>query len=172
MRNNPALNCKANSSSAPYMEHDGPQYLSATDGVFRRPSKGQSLISYLSEQDFGSCADLEKENAHFSISESLIAAIELMKCNVMCRQLQEEEDDSDREICELKRKIRLRRQQIQIRQTLSNYGDRESSSKNRLMRGLWFGDRSAASGQWDVSMAFPCANGVIVKPFSSLVQIE
>ncbi|XP_075427101.1 run domain Beclin-1-interacting and cysteine-rich domain-containing protein isoform X2 [Ascaphus truei] len=129
MRNNPALNCKANSSSAPYMEHDGPQYLSATDGVFRRPSKGQSLISYLSEQDFGSCADLEKENAHFSISESLIAAIELMKCNVMCRQLQEEEDDSDREICELKRKIRLRRQQIQIRQTLSNYGDRESSSQ-------------------------------------------
>lgn len=28
--------------------------------MFRRPSEGQSLISYLSEQDFGSCADLEK----------------------------------------------------------------------------------------------------------------
>ncbi|XP_061426446.1 LOW QUALITY PROTEIN: run domain Beclin-1-interacting and cysteine-rich domain-containing protein-like [Lethenteron reissneri] len=49
----------------------------------RRPSEGQSLLSYLSEQDFAMCADLEKENAHFSISESLIAAIELMKCNLL-----------------------------------------------------------------------------------------
>lgn len=31
--------------------------------MFRRPSQGQSLISYLSEQDFGSCADLEKVGA-------------------------------------------------------------------------------------------------------------
>ena len=36
-------------------EHSG-----VPDGMFRKPSKGQSLISYLSEQDFGSCADLEK----------------------------------------------------------------------------------------------------------------
>uniref|UniRef100_A0A9J8AIH0 Rubicon autophagy regulator n=1 Tax=Cyprinus carpio carpio TaxID=630221 RepID=A0A9J8AIH0_CYPCA len=86
------------------------------DGLFRRPSEGQSLISYLSEQDFGSCADLEKENAHFSISESLIAAIELMKCN-MRRPLEEaeEEGDSDSEIQQLKQKIRLRR--LQIRHT-------------------------------------------------------
>ncbi|KAJ7421249.1 Run domain Beclin-1-interacting and cysteine-rich domain-containing protein [Pitangus sulphuratus] len=93
--------------------HDSGQYLSSGEGMFRRPSEGQSLISYLSEQDFGSCADLEKENAHFSISESLIAAIELMKCNMMSRQLEEEEeDDSDKEIQELKQKIRIRRQQI------------------------------------------------------------
>ncbi|NXM04515.1 RUBIC protein, partial [Tyrannus savana] len=92
---------------------DSGQYLSSGEGMFRRPSEGQSLISYLSEQDFGSCADLEKENAHFSISESLIAAIELMKCNMMSRQLEEEEeDDSDKEIQELKQKIRIRRQQI------------------------------------------------------------
>uniref|UniRef100_A0AAY4DUI6 RUN domain-containing protein n=1 Tax=Denticeps clupeoides TaxID=299321 RepID=A0AAY4DUI6_9TELE len=84
-----------------------------TDGMFRKPSEGQSLISYLAEQDFGSCADLEKENAHFSISESLIAAIELMKCN-MRRHVEdaEEEGDSDSEIQQLKQKIRLRRQQI------------------------------------------------------------
>lgn len=31
--------------------------------MFRKPSEGQSLISYLSEQDFGSCADLEKVRA-------------------------------------------------------------------------------------------------------------
>ncbi|XP_076007331.1 run domain Beclin-1-interacting and cysteine-rich domain-containing protein isoform X2 [Genypterus blacodes] len=99
------------SSGSLYMESHGSQY--SSDGMFRKPSEGQSLISYLSEQDFGSCADLEKENAHFSISESLIAAIELMKYN-MRRQEEgaEEEGDSDSEIQQLKQKIRLRRQQI------------------------------------------------------------
>ncbi|KFR06049.1 Run domain Beclin-1 interacting and cysteine-rich containing protein, partial [Opisthocomus hoazin] len=101
--------------SSLYLEYDSGQYLSSGEGMFRRPSEGQSLISYLSEQDFGSCADLEKENAHFSISESLIAAIELMKCNMMSRQLEEEEEDSDKEIQELKQKIRIRRQQIRTR---------------------------------------------------------
>ncbi|XP_075878842.1 run domain Beclin-1-interacting and cysteine-rich domain-containing protein isoform X2 [Nelusetta ayraudi] len=92
----------------------GSRYSGASDGMFRKPSEGQSLISYLSEQDFGSCADLEKENAHFSISESLISAIELMKYN-MRRQTEEceEEGDSDSEIQQLKQRIRLRRQQIQ-----------------------------------------------------------
>ncbi|XP_019358989.1 PREDICTED: run domain Beclin-1-interacting and cysteine-rich domain-containing protein isoform X3 [Gavialis gangeticus] len=101
--------------SSLYMEHDTSQYLSSGEGMFRRPSQGQSLISYLSEQDFGSCADLEKENAHFSISESLIAAIELMKCNMLSQQLEEEEEESDKEIQELKQKIRIRRQQIRTK---------------------------------------------------------
>lgn len=99
--------------------------------MFRRPSEGQSLISYLSEQDFGSCADLEKENAHFSISESLIAAIELMKCNMMSQCLEEEEveeEDSDREIQELKQKIRLRRQQIRTKHLLPAYQETEHGS--------------------------------------------
>ncbi|KAM7013085.1 run domain Beclin-1-interacting and cysteine-rich domain-containing protein isoform 3-T3 [Tautogolabrus adspersus] len=96
-----------------YMESHGCQYSSIPDGMFRKPSEGQSLISYLSEQDFGSCADLEKENAHFSISESLIAAIELMKYNLRRQEEEgEEEGDSDSEIQQLKQKIRLRRQQI------------------------------------------------------------
>ncbi|TSK53810.1 Run domain Beclin-1-interacting and cysteine-rich domain-containing protein [Bagarius yarrelli] len=89
----------------------GLQYGSMSDGLFRKPSEGQSLISYLSEQDFGSCADLEKENAHFSISESLIAAIELMKCKMKVEEADEDED-SDCEIQQLKQKIRQRRQQI------------------------------------------------------------
>ncbi|KAG9266891.1 run domain Beclin-1-interacting and cysteine-rich domain-containing protein isoform X1 [Astyanax mexicanus] len=103
----------SSSQSSLYMEANGFQYNTVPDGMFRKPSEGQSLISYLSEQDFGSCADLEKENAHFSISESLIAAIELMKCN-MCRRAEETEEDgdSDSEIQQLKQKIRLRRQQI------------------------------------------------------------
>ncbi|XP_047442164.1 run domain Beclin-1-interacting and cysteine-rich domain-containing protein isoform X3 [Mugil cephalus] len=107
---------KCNDTSIPsslYMESYGSQHSNVLDGMFRKPSEGQSLISYLSEQDFGSCADLEKENAHFSISESLIAAIELMKYN-LGRQEEEgdEEGDSDSEIQQLKQKIRLRRQQI------------------------------------------------------------
>lgn len=106
----------SSSHSSLYMESNGSQYNSIPDGSFRRPSEGQSLISYLSEQDFGSCADLEKENAHFSISESLIAAIELMKCNMRRRAEEaEEEGDSDSEIQKLKQKIRLRR--LQIRRT-------------------------------------------------------
>ncbi|XP_041621148.1 run domain Beclin-1-interacting and cysteine-rich domain-containing protein isoform X13 [Vulpes lagopus] len=107
------------------------QYLCSGEGMFRRPSEGQSLISYLSEQDFGSCADLEKENAHFSISESLIAAIELMKCNMMSQCLEEEEEeeeDSDREIQELKQKIRLRRQQIRTKNLLPVYQETEHGS--------------------------------------------
>ncbi|KAM7387948.1 hypothetical protein PAMP_024152 [Pampus punctatissimus] len=103
----------ASTSSSLYLESHGSKYCSVPDGMFRKPSEGQSLISYLSEQDFGSCADLEKENAHFSISESLIAAIELMKYNLRRQEEEgEEEGDSDCEIQQLKQKIRLRRQQI------------------------------------------------------------
>ncbi|KAL4630777.1 run domain Beclin-1-interacting and cysteine-rich domain-containing protein-like isoform X3 [Arapaima gigas] len=100
------------SPSSGYLQSDGSQRSNMSDGMFRKPSEGQSLISYLSEQDFGTCADLEKENAHFSISESLISAIELMKCNV-CMVEDDYEDDSDCEIQQLKREIHLRRQQIQ-----------------------------------------------------------
>ncbi|XP_049641838.1 run domain Beclin-1-interacting and cysteine-rich domain-containing protein [Suncus etruscus] len=117
--------------SSLYMEHESGQHLCSGEGIFRRPSEGQSLISYLSEQDFGSCADLEKENAHFSISESLIAAIELMKCNMMNQCLEEEEDgeeDSDQEIQELKQKIRLRRQQIRTKNLLPVYQETEHGS--------------------------------------------
>ncbi|XP_030647387.1 run domain Beclin-1-interacting and cysteine-rich domain-containing protein [Chanos chanos] len=103
----------SSNSSSLYMESNGQEYHTIPDRMFRKPSEGQSLISYLSEQDFGSCADLEKENAHFSICESLIAAIELMKCNMRARMEEaEEEGDSDCEIQQLKQKIRLRRQQI------------------------------------------------------------
>ncbi|XP_029795357.1 run domain Beclin-1-interacting and cysteine-rich domain-containing protein isoform X6 [Suricata suricatta] len=117
--------------SSLYMEYEGGQYLCSGEGIFRRPSEGQSLISYLSEQDFGSCADLEKENAHFSISESLIAAIELMKCNMMSQCLEEEEEeeeDSDREIQELKQKIRLRRQQIRTKNLFPGCQEAEHGS--------------------------------------------
>ncbi|KAL8188252.1 UNVERIFIED_CONTAM: hypothetical protein K2H54_064222 [Gekko kuhli] len=134
----------ASAAGSVYVEYDSGQYLNSGEGMFRRPSEGQSLISYLSEQDFGSCADLEKENAHFSISESLIAAIELMKCNMMNRQLEEEEaDDSDKEIQELKQKIRIRRQQIRTRQLHPAYQDVSSDSFMVTDSGSQFSSRDS-----------------------------
>lgn len=50
---------------------DGSQYSGPPDGMFRKPSKGQSLISYLSEQDFGSCADLEKVKYWTSVMQEI-----------------------------------------------------------------------------------------------------
>ncbi|XP_012298611.1 run domain Beclin-1-interacting and cysteine-rich domain-containing protein isoform X3 [Aotus nancymaae] len=132
--------------SSLYMEYEGSRYL-CSEGMFRRPSEGQSLISYLSEQDFGSCADLEKENAHFSISESLIAAIELMKCNMMSQCLEEEEveeEDSDREIQELKQKIRLRRQQIRTKNLLPVYQETEHGSFRVTSSSSQFSSRDSA----------------------------
>uniref|UniRef100_A0A8C0GE20 Rubicon autophagy regulator n=1 Tax=Chelonoidis abingdonii TaxID=106734 RepID=A0A8C0GE20_CHEAB len=128
---------------------DAGQYLSSGEGMFRRPSEGQSLISYLSEQDFGSCADLEKENAHFSISESLIAAIELMKCNVMNRRLEEEEEESDKEIQELKQKIRIRRQQIRTKHVFPAYREvgfvaTDSESQFSSRDSMWLSDSGSA----------------------------
>uniref|UniRef100_A0A287D5X1 Rubicon autophagy regulator n=1 Tax=Ictidomys tridecemlineatus TaxID=43179 RepID=A0A287D5X1_ICTTR len=126
---------------------EGGQYLCSGEGMFRRPSEGQSLISYLSEQDFGSCADLEKENAHFSISESLIAAIELMKCNMMSQCLEEEEveeEDSDKEIQELKQKIRLRRQQIRTKNLLPVYQETEQGSFRVTSSSSQFSSRDSA----------------------------
>lgn len=82
--------------------------------TFKQPVQGQSLINYLSSQDFNTCANLDKENAHFSISEALIAAIEQMKWNhVISPKDREdpEEEDSDEEINKLKQRIRIRKQQ-------------------------------------------------------------
>ncbi|XP_027700950.1 run domain Beclin-1-interacting and cysteine-rich domain-containing protein isoform X2 [Vombatus ursinus] len=137
-------NSEVSISSSLDVEYDGNQYLCSGEGMFRRPSEGQSLISYLSEQDFGSCADLEKENAHFSISESLIAAIELMKCNMMNQHLDEEEDDSDKEIQELKQKIRLRRQQIRTKNLLPAYPETERESFLVTSSGSQFSSRDSA----------------------------
>ncbi|XP_072897398.1 run domain Beclin-1-interacting and cysteine-rich domain-containing protein isoform X2 [Hemitrygon akajei] len=140
-----AQSSEVSTPSSPYMEAEGSQHSNNSDGMFRRPSQGQSLISYLSEQDFGSCADLEKENAHFSISESLIAAIELMKCNLMNKHMMEDdEDDSDKEIRELKQKIRIRRQQIQTRKFLPRVRNAESDTFTTTESGSPFSSHDSA----------------------------
>ncbi|XP_070213076.1 run domain Beclin-1-interacting and cysteine-rich domain-containing protein-like isoform X9 [Littorina saxatilis] len=86
------------------------------DSLFQPPAKGQSLMSYLSEQDFNYCALLEKENAHFGISDVLISVFEQMKWETSLRKYSlaenvSEEEESDEEINELKQRIRIRRRE-------------------------------------------------------------
>ena len=71
--------------------------------------RGQSLVEYLmSNQSTKICAELDRENAHFSVSEAMIAAIEESKfyewkCtreeeedNKMIREMNEESDEEIR----------------------------------------------------------------------------
>jgi len=58
--------------------------------------------------------DSLQENAHFTLAEGLIAAIEQMKWNQIIRPQRDsdhEEGDSDEEIQQLKQRIRIRRRE-------------------------------------------------------------
>lgn len=61
------------------------QFLPATIDSETMPplTRGQSLISYLQEQQRQrfNVTDLERENAHFTLSDAIIAAIEEIKCS-------------------------------------------------------------------------------------------
>lgn len=96
-----------------FMEDGGTSVLPMSTGYFPRPAVGQSLTSFLSSENFSKrVAELDRENAHFSVSEAMIAAIEQMKCNRQLRTVEDvNEDDSDEEINQLKQRIRIRRRQ-------------------------------------------------------------
>lgn len=96
-----------------FMEDGGTSVLPMSTGYFPRPAQGQSLTSFLSSEQFSrASAELDRENAHFSICEAMISAIEQMKCNKQLRLAEDViEDDSDEEINSLKQRIRLRRRQ-------------------------------------------------------------
>lgn len=96
-----------------FMQDGGTSVLPMSTGYFPRPVQGQSLTSFLSSEHFSrTVAELDRENAHFSISEAMISAIEQMKCNRQLRLVEDvNEDDSDDEINQLKQRIRLRRRQ-------------------------------------------------------------
>lgn len=53
-----------------------------------QPTLGQSLASYLQASQMSSCnvTDLERENAHFALSDAIISAIEEIKCSNFERQ--------------------------------------------------------------------------------------
>lgn len=82
--------------------------LYSSDPFSEDPYEEQSLAEMLASQDFSSC-EMDKENAHFSISEALIAAIEQMKCDDV--NTSEEDDDDDEEIRSLKEQLERKRQE-------------------------------------------------------------
>lgn len=60
-----------------FIEDGGSSVLPMATGYFPTPKEGQSLTSFLSSAQFSRAnAELDRENAHFSISEAMIAAIE------------------------------------------------------------------------------------------------
>ncbi|XP_012225046.1 run domain Beclin-1-interacting and cysteine-rich domain-containing protein [Linepithema humile] len=102
-----------------FMEDGGSSVQPMATGYFPRPAEGQSLTSFLSSARFSRAhdAELDRENAHFSVCEAMIAAIEQIKCNRLERRLLDvdagADDESDEEINRLKQRIRLRRRQRQ-----------------------------------------------------------
>ncbi|XP_072762958.1 run domain Beclin-1-interacting and cysteine-rich domain-containing protein [Anoplolepis gracilipes] len=101
-----------------FMEDGGSSVQPMATGYFPRPIEGQSLTSFLTSARFSRAhdAELDRENAHFSICEAMIAAIEQVKCNRLQRRLLDVDavdDESDEEINRLKQRIRLRRRQRQ-----------------------------------------------------------
>uniref|UniRef100_A0A0B7AW37 Rubicon Homology domain-containing protein n=1 Tax=Arion vulgaris TaxID=1028688 RepID=A0A0B7AW37_9EUPU len=94
-------------------EFEPPSY----QGTLTKPTEGQSLMSYLTSQDFNTCANLEKENAHFRICEALIEAFESMKFNRMLKRQETGKSksssgsSSDEEIQELRQRIRIRKRE-------------------------------------------------------------
>ncbi|XP_053982017.1 run domain Beclin-1-interacting and cysteine-rich domain-containing protein isoform X2 [Hylaeus anthracinus] len=100
-----------------FMEDGGSSVQPMAIGYFPRPIEGQSLTSFLaSAQFFRANAELDRENAHFSVSDAMIAAIEQVKCNKQWCLVEEAVEESDEEINSLKQRIRLRRHQRQEEQ--------------------------------------------------------
>ncbi|GFS85144.1 run domain Beclin-1-interacting and cysteine-rich domain-containing protein [Nephila pilipes] len=98
----------------------GKQVVPSTECFFPCPHQGQNLFSFLSSNEFNISAELDRENAHFSISEALIAVIERVKCSRTLK-IVEEENESDEEIRNLKQRIRIRKRERQREKTLKNF---------------------------------------------------
>ncbi|XP_075535630.1 run domain Beclin-1-interacting and cysteine-rich domain-containing protein rubicon isoform X3 [Dermacentor variabilis] len=91
---------------------EGRRLVPATECFFPTPRRGQSLTSFLSSADFGTCGELDRENAHIYVSEALIAAFEQMRCSRAVRVAEDDDqDDSDEEIACLRQRIRIRRKE-------------------------------------------------------------
>lgn len=71
------------SSSSPLCNHDECALI---------PNRGQSITSYLQEAQRirRNITDLERENAHFGISDAIMSAIEEIKCSQMERKLKKQ----------------------------------------------------------------------------------
>lgn len=95
-----------------FIEDGGMSVLPMATGYFPRPIKGQTLTAFLTSSEFArSNAELDRENAHFSISEAMISAMEQIRCKRDLNLADEQAEESDEEIMNLKQRIRLRRRQ-------------------------------------------------------------
>lgn len=97
-----------------FIENGGSITLPMSIGAFPRPFPGQSIISFLRSGIFSPTnAELDRENAHFNISEAMIVALEQVKFNELLRQEDEIIEESDEEMNHLNRILRTRRRQKQ-----------------------------------------------------------
>nr|XP_023021367.1 run domain Beclin-1-interacting and cysteine-rich domain-containing protein-like [Leptinotarsa decemlineata] len=114
-----------------FIEDGGMSVLPMATGCFPKPMKGQSLLSFLTSGQFARAnAELDRENAHFSISEAIISAMEQIRCKQSFKVVDEQIDESDPEIMDLKQRIRLRRTQRAIEKQRKNWvADFASESK-------------------------------------------
>lgn len=100
-------------------------YYHSEDGqMFPKPYKGQSLISYLDSRSYDTGAQLDKENAHFSICEALITAIEQMRCQNKNND-EENYEQSDEEVLRSSQKLIRQRNDVSA---FSDPSDEKSSS--------------------------------------------
>lgn len=95
-----------------FIEDGGMSVLPMATGYFPRPTKGQTLAAFLTSSQFArSNAELDRENAHFSVSEAMISAMEQIRCKRDLNYADEQVEESDEEIMNLKQRIRFRRRQ-------------------------------------------------------------
>lgn len=89
------------------------------------PNRGQSLTSYLQEaqRTRRNITDLERENAHFSLSDVIISAIEEIKCSRMERQKEKQ----------IKASVQTKKRKSHQRPLKNwNLGDDENCDRNNL----------------------------------------
>ncbi|XP_050307064.1 run domain Beclin-1-interacting and cysteine-rich domain-containing protein [Anthonomus grandis grandis] len=93
--------------------------MSTGQGYLPKPIKGQTLTSYLTSSKMArSNAELDRENAHFSVSEAIISAMEKLKCQYrehvgyFDSKMHSDSDESEAKLLnDLKQRIRLRKRQ-------------------------------------------------------------
>ncbi|KRT83636.1 hypothetical protein AMK59_4859, partial [Oryctes borbonicus] len=81
-----------------FIEDGGMSVLPMSTGYFPRPVQGQTLTSFLTSSQFTRTnAELDRENAHFSISEAMISAMEQIRCKRDLKLADEHAEESDEE---------------------------------------------------------------------------
>jgi len=89
----------------------------ASTGWYPKPKANQSLVDFLSESGGDSLrkgrrAQLDRENAHFILSEAMISTFEQINFEKSLKEYEDKKEESDEEIRELKLKLKKRRSEL------------------------------------------------------------